>query len=352
MDLQTDSSSEDIDHVPQNKAEDEGGIIPPPDLPEDHLQPEPSQFPQWDLVSVSKEDAQRALMQYAAEKHCRSKRPAEECVITNTESFNTHRYRLETFTETRTRRATTTSYYGQLIDNDGQPPPEIWEMQVETPPFFQDGNQIIEIPNTTTKQDCSRCDWDGNSSCHICTGSGRSVCQVCGGAGSVSYGSNRRTCSGCGGMRRRSCWKCSGSGKVTCRTCEGNKKVVISINLVVDWKNNIVEEVVGQSSGLQMSQLDEVSGKELFSHADHRVTVITNFPQPGVVQASERLLKEHRDKFQQTTRVLQQRQTIEELPITKVTYQWRGKSHVFFVYGTEQRVSAEDYPACCCCSVM
>lgn len=47
-----------------------------------------------------------------------------------------------------------------------------------------------------------------------------------------------------------------------------------------------------------------------------------------------------------------QRQTIELIPVTRVTYSWKGKSHIYFVYGNEFKVNADDYPATCCCTVM
>lgn len=47
-----------------------------------------------------------------------------------------------------------------------------------------------------------------------------------------------------------------------------------------------------------------------------------------------------------------QRQTIELIPVTKVTYSWKGNSHIYFVYGNEFKVNADNYPATCCCTVM
>lgn len=47
-----------------------------------------------------------------------------------------------------------------------------------------------------------------------------------------------------------------------------------------------------------------------------------------------------------------QRQTIELIPVTRVSYTWKGKSHIYFVYGNEFQVNADDYPATCCCTVM
>lgn len=39
---------------------------------------------------------------------------------------------------------------GELIDTSGQTPPGLWQIPVNAPPFFEDGNQIIEIPHTSS----------------------------------------------------------------------------------------------------------------------------------------------------------------------------------------------------------
>lgn len=110
--------------------------------------------------------------------------------------------------------------------------------------------------------------------------------------------------------------------------------------------------MVEQSSGLHVANLSSVSGKELFRDTQYMVYPVMGFPDPAVVNAAERLVQDHQSKYSQTSRVLQQRQTIELIPITKVTYHWKGNSHMYFVYGNELEVSADNYPATCCCSVM
>ncbi|CAJ1055089.1 protein SSUH2 homolog, partial [Xyrichtys novacula] len=322
----------DISNAPQNVSQDEGTPVPTPDLPEQNLQPDPATpLPEWNLVSVSKEDAQQAFIRYAAGKRCYSKRAAEQAVITNMEAFNTHRYRLETFTETRTTKMSVSSFFGQPIDNDGQPPPDKWDIQVTAPPLFQEESQTVSVPNTEAVTECVRCDWDGKTSCHICHSSGRW-------SAFLSFRIRVRLVV----VVVRSTCLVTGGAVLAVVEPDGEGEFEI-------LKNNKDEVVVEQSSELKLPGLDEVSGRALSSTAALRVDPVSNFPQPDVVKASERLLTAHRQRFPHPTRILQQRQTIEELPITKVTYKWRGKSHVFFVYGTEHKVNAEDYPAACCC---
>ncbi|KAM7401692.1 hypothetical protein PAMP_016988 [Pampus punctatissimus] len=79
---------------------------------------------------------------------------------------------------------------------------------------------------------------------------------------------------------------------------------------------------------------------------------LIGFPEPAISEASERMVKDHQHKYSQTSRILQQRQTVELIPITKVNYKWKGDSYDYFVYGNEHKVSANNYPATCCCVVM
>ncbi|XP_045912813.1 protein SSUH2 homolog isoform X1 [Micropterus dolomieu] len=333
-----------------------GGFLPPPMLFDQQPQPVPQpSFQKWDFPSLSKDDAQQAFIQYASNKRCYSTKPAEQGVITNMESFDTYRYRLVTFTETRTTERSERPHYGEKIDNSGLTPPGPWEIPVNVPPFFQDDSHIVEIPHTASVTRCFHCSARGYTTCGSCGGLGRRICSGCGGLGTVYYGQNRQFCIVCGGSGRTICYLCGGTGETTCDVCSGQKMVIAALNLVVNWHNDVEEHTVEQSSGLKMSKLDNVPGRELFTDSNYMVYPVTNFPDPTVVQVSERLLREHQDKYLKNSRILQQRQTIELLPITKVTYQWKGESYVFFVYGRDFKVSAVDYPAACCgccCPIM
>lgn len=118
------------------------------------------------------------------------------------------------------------------------------------------------------------------------------------------------------------------------------------------WTTNTDNYVVEQSSGLQLDNLSKVTGKELFRDSQYLVYPVVGFPDVTVVNSAQRLVSEHQAKFSQTSRILQQRQTIELIPVTKVTYTWKGNSHIYFVYGNEFQVDADNYPATCCCTIM
>ena len=47
-------------------------------------------------------------------------------------------------------------------------------------------------------------------------------------------------------------------------------------------------------------------------------------------------------------KVIRQRHQVRIVPVTKVTYEWKGKLHVFYVYGYENKIHLPKYPQKCC----
>ncbi|XP_051524304.1 protein SSUH2 homolog isoform X1 [Myxocyprinus asiaticus] len=327
-----------------------GGYLPPPmpSVPTPAPEPSPNQ-PEWLIPSISEERAREALATYVASKCCYSSAPVKEGVITNMESFNTYRYRLETFTESRSSEWSQEPYSGQPVDAGAQPAPGPWQIAVQAPAFFQEHKQTIKVPYTSSVKNCHSCLGMGRSLCSTCAGAGNKVCWVCNGSG-LRVGDDR--CTHCNGRGCENCSFCSGNGSLQCDTCHGKGQLLVFINLNVKWSTEKDDFVAQQLSGLKEHNLERVSGKELFRDTQYMLYPVMGFPDASLVQASERLVRDHQVKFAQTSRILQQRQTIELIPITKVNYMWKGKPHVYFVYGNEFEVNADDYPATCCCSVM
>ncbi|CAB1336117.1 unnamed protein product [Coregonus sp. 'balchen'] len=292
-----------------------GGYLPPPmpSYPAPQPQPGPAQS-NWNIPSITEDTAREAFSQYASTKCCYSSAPVKDGVITNMEAYNTYRYRLETFIESRTTEWSQQPYNGQPVDAYTQPPPGPWDIPAKVSTFFQDDKQVIKVPNTSSV---------------------KNICWVCNGAGNRRSGDR---CHHCQGRGRVNCSHCHGQGSRECQTCKGKRQLLVFINL--------------KSSGLHVANLSKVSGQEMFRDAQYMVYPVMGFPDPNVVRAAERLVRDHQAKFSQTSRILQQRQTIELIPITKVTYKWKGDSHIYFVYGNEFKVSADNYPATCCCTVM
>ncbi|KAJ3585950.1 hypothetical protein NHX12_012357 [Muraenolepis orangiensis] len=327
-----------------------GGFLPPPmpSFPESPPQPEPSQ-PHWTIPSITEDTARGAFALYASSKCCYSSSPAKNGVISNMEAFNTYRYRLETFTESRSTEWSQKPYNGEPIDAFSQQPPGPWNIAAQAPTFFQDSKQVIKVPYTSSLKNCHDCVGMGRMPCKNCAGAGNKVCWVCNGSG-YRHGDDR--CSHCSGRGRENCTQCQGQGSKECSTCQGRRQLLVYINLTVKWTNNTSDYVVEQSSGLLLENLNKVTGKELLKDARYLVFPVMGFPDLNVVSAAERLIREHQTTHSQSSRILQQRQTIELIPITKVTYRWKGKSHLYFVYGNEFKVNADNYPATCCCALM
>ncbi|RXM93627.1 Protein SSUH2-like [Acipenser ruthenus] len=105
-------------------------------------------------------------------------------------------------------------------------------------------------------------------------------------------------------------------------------------------KNHIYEFVPDKQSGFPV---DRVS----------KVYPVVSFPDNAINQASQTAVREHQAQFVTTSRILQQRQTIELIPVTRVHYTWKEKTYIYFVYGAEHKVYTDDYPAkCCCCTII
>ncbi|XP_031429987.1 protein SSUH2 homolog isoform X2 [Clupea harengus] len=328
-----------------------GGFLPPPMPTMPMPMPEPGLAqPNWNIPSITEDTAREAFIMFASSKCCYNSSPAREGVITRMDAFNTYRYRLETFNESRSTEWSQEPYNGQPVDAFIQAVPGPWDIPAQAPGLFKDHTQVIRVPYTSSVKNCYACVGMGRSPCKDCAGAGNKVCWVCNGSG-YRHGDDR--CSHCSGRGRENCSQCRGQGSKECSTCHGRRQILVFINLNVKWTNHIDVYVVEQNSGLKVGNLSKVSGKEMHKDAQYLVYPVRGFPDPAVVGASERLVREHQANYSQTSRILQQRQTIELIPITRVGYMWKGKSCVYFVFGNEFKVSSEDYPAtCCCCSVL
>ncbi|KAL1270322.1 hypothetical protein QQF64_032611 [Cirrhinus molitorella] len=308
----------------------DGAYLPPPmpsvPMPDDHA----ASHPEWqdNIPSISEARACQAFEEYVSSKCCYSSAPVRDGIITNMESFNTYRYRLETFKESRTTKWSQEPYTGQRVDAGIQRPPGPWEIAAQPPSYFTDHKETIRVPYTSSvKKVCSGCNGSGkrpdNESCNKCDYRGHEKCSSCGGIGFNN-----------------------------CGTCDGKGQLLVFINLKVKWSTEKDDYLPQDSSGLRPEKLKKVSGKELFKDAQIMVYPVMGFPDVSVAQASERLIRDHQVKHTKDSRILQQRQTIELITITRVNYTWKEKPYVYYVYGNELKVNADDYPATCCCSVM
>lgn len=221
-------------------------------------------------------------------------------------------------------------------------------MQTSAPGLFSNHEEEIRVPFTSSIKDCNICHSTGKIECDDCHGDGYKACSLCHGSGSRG----EESCTRCDATGKERCSDCSAKGTKRCDTCEGKRQLLTYIKLKVEWNNHLEDHVVQQNSGgVNIDDLSSVSGKELFKNNQYLVYPLLGFPLPAISEASERLVREHQSKYAQTSRILQQRQTVELIPVTKVNYKWKSDSHVYYVYGNEHQVSAENYPATCCCVV-
>ncbi|XP_075994477.1 protein SSUH2 homolog [Genypterus blacodes] len=333
--------------VPGYESTGGGGFLPPP-MPAEPVappQPGPGQD-DWSIPSLSEDSAREAFKSFASAQCCYSKSPATDGVITNMEPYNTYRYRLETFTESRSTDWAHKPYDGEVADFYTQTAPRPWEIQATPPTLFTNHMQEIRVPFTSSIKECHGCHGSGTSPCEDCAGRGHKECWACHGQPS------ELGCSSCNSTGQDRCSPCNGQGTSECETCKGKHQLLTFIQLKVEWTNHVEDHVVQQSCGLPVDQLRSVTGKELFKNNQYLVYPLLGFPNPAMCEASERLVTDHQTKYAQTSRILQQRQTVELIPITKVGYKWKGDSHIYFVFGNEHQVFAENYPATCCCVIL
>ena len=99
----------------------------------------------------------------------------------------------------------------------------------------------------------------------------------------------------------------------------------------------------------------DVSGQVAFEEEKAKVEPVNAFSDDVIKMASSQLVTNHAMAFPDQ-RILRQRHQVRIVPVTKVTYTWKGRTRTFFVYGYENKVHlpAGSYPQTCCwgCSLM
>ncbi|XP_048879651.1 protein SSUH2 homolog [Brienomyrus brachyistius] len=318
-----------------------GGFLPPPIPVNPFPQPEP-QYVDCSAPPLTEEAARSALKEYVSGHCCYGSDPANNGKITDMKAFNTYRYRLETFTESRSTGWSQEPYTGQAVDALIQMAPTPWNIPAQPPEMFKDTTKDIKVPNTSSLKDCDTCHAKGAIKCTNCEGSGKRHVGDQPASNSDGYSS----------VAESTCLDCSGKGTQECKTCKGKGKLVVFINLKVTWTNNKSDYTMEQSSGLKSDIISTVSGKKLLEDSKPLVYPVMGFPDVQLNQESQRLVKEHQTQYSQTGRILQQRQTIEYIPITKVTYTWKERTLTYIVFGNEHKVYTSDYPDTCCCTIL
>ncbi|XP_007888712.2 protein SSUH2 homolog [Callorhinchus milii] len=327
----------------------DGNVVPPPALrlgneSEQHVPPL-----EWRIPTVTEDVARHALYQFAASRCCYQTSPSQDMVFQDLKPLNTYRYHLETFTEVRLPEWVHVPFTGQKVDSsDYGSPPLPWDIAVKAPPMFQNHTHKVPVPHTAGVKKCHKCRGRGKYKCAKCWGKGNIKCAPCRGHGIVR---NKR-CLPCHGTGVIRCGPCLGRGTRTCQVCKARGWLLFYIQLTVKWVNNAFEQIADQEVGLPVTLFSKVTGQNIFVDESYQVYPVLGFPDPLIDQASYKGVQEHQQRFAGKTRILQQRQTIELIPVTQVHFQWKGRTHDYFVYGTENKVYAPHYPAKCCCTIL
>ncbi|XP_064422508.1 protein SSUH2 homolog [Latimeria chalumnae] len=334
-------------------ADGEGKNLPPPPdrvkkLSEDD--PRPSS-PEYRIPKVTEDVAREALREFAASKCCYSSTPAREMSFHELKPLTTYRYRLETFTETRSSGWAFEPYADQIVDGPQYGyPPLPWDIMVEPPSMYRNDEKKVRVPHTSSVKTCHKCKGKGRIKCSNCHGRGKVRCTMCHGDGKRGNGDRCMTCSGTG---KRRCSSCFGHGYKTCDVCQGKKQLLHFIQLTVIWKDNIFEHVPDRQPGFPVTLFSKVQGENIFQDANFLVYPIVGFPEPEICEASKKAIDEHFAQFSTLSRILEQRQTIELIPLTEIHYDYKGYTYSYFVFGAENQVHAPTYPGKCCgCTVL
>ncbi|XP_047438482.1 protein SSUH2 homolog isoform X1 [Mugil cephalus] len=325
--------------------EDNNPLYPPP--PAYNPQPELNRntsVPEVRVPSVSEDVARDALLKFVESKWTYSSKPARNLTFKELRALTVYRYRLETYTETRTSAWQFEPYNGQMVDGPQfgvSPPP--WDVPVSQPPKYTDREDKIRVPHSSLVKRCHKCNGCGKIRCKACLGRGQKRCTFCHGRGR----SRKKRCTSCHGRGRRRCITCHGHGCQTCTVCHGSQNLLHFIQLTVTWKNNVDNFIPDRQPDFPDKKFEKVSGDPFFIDENLLVYPIHGFPDQEICDVSTKLINEHLQRFTTTSRVLQQRQTIEMVPLTHAFYTYNGKDFSFYVYGVENKVFTAKYPSAC-----
>ncbi|XP_058144528.1 protein SSUH2 homolog isoform X1 [Dasypus novemcinctus] len=318
---------------------------------------------------VTEEVAREALLDFVNSKCCYGSAAAGDLVIRELKQQTLCRYRLETFSESRITEWTFEPFTNGSVDGPERgASPRLWDVKVQVPPMFQEDTRRFQVPHSSLVKECHKCHGRGRHKCRGCHGAGMVRCSSCSGA--KRKAKRPRRCQVCAGSGRRRCSTCSGRGNKTCTTCKGERKLLHFIRLVIAWKNNSSEFVSEHQLNCPPELLAKAKGENLFKDENrtqvlcHRPSLellspaqvypIVDFPLQEISLASQRAIARHSAALASGARILQQRQTIELIPLTEVHYWYHGQTSVYYIYGTDHKVYVVDYPErfCCGCTII
>ncbi|KPP62411.1 protein SSUH2-like [Scleropages formosus] len=283
------------------------------------------------VPSVSEDMAREALLKFVGKKWTYSSKPARNLVFKDLKPYTVYRYRLETYTESRSSAWDCEPHTDQFVDGPqyGQSPPP-WAVAVEGPPMYTDLTQKVRVPHSSFVKVSA----PGNTLVRMLD---QHVTGVMGEEG----------CDVITAMEEKECNHCHAKGHRCCTSCSGHRNLMHYIVLTITWKNHVFEFIPDRVPDFPVKKFEKVSGDPFFIDESILVYPIVGFPDQDICSESRRIIEEHLNKFSSMSRILQQRQTIEVVPLTQAFYSYNGKNYDYFVFGFENKVHAPKYPSSC-----
>ncbi|MBN3290881.1 SSUH2 protein, partial [Polypterus senegalus] len=287
------------------------------------------------VPTVSEDVAREALIQYAGSKWTWSRKPARELVFEELKPFTIYRYRLETFTESRATAWVFEPFTGQLVDGPQYGiPPLPWDVAVEVPPMHKDIEEKVRVPHTSSVKFFQRRNvtlaMEGEKSDAVTAVDGERYAVHRALAQDTVKGNDAH-----GAMEL----------DAEATTIQGFEACIMAA-LTRHQKNQIYEHVPNRCPDFPIKLFEKVNGDKFFVDENIFVYPIVGFPDEEICEASKKGNQEHLAKFSKM-RILQQRQTIELVPLTQAFYKYKDQQYNYYVYGTENQVHAAKYPTNC-----
>ncbi|GFR04824.1 protein SSUH2 [Trichonephila clavata] len=306
------------------------------------------------LRHLSEDEIRSILIRYADSKCAFDKNAARDMDITSIDYRPGYKYTLESFTEMRQVCWSFEPYTGGPLDevNASQPPPEPWDIECSLPKPFQVHSMILDIPHTDVLMSCHVCGGIGSKRCTACSAAGWERCSLCLGDGhKLSLQGHRERCFRCLGTGRKKCWKCGGETIALCLGCGGTGQIRCFIAITLSWSNHVDTDILEPSEALAVSEkLEYANGHLVFQDEKPMIPSVT-FPVKDLQMIATALLEKHRT-ISFSEKLLLQRHGVWAIPVHKVTYEWKQKQNVFFIFGTKNEVYAPDFPESICCCVV
>ena len=127
---------------------------------------------------------------------------------------------------------------------------------------------------------------------------------------------------------------------MSCATCDGSTNILCFIQLSISWRINTSEHITDKLD-IPDDLIRDVSGQVAFEEEKLMVGGVETVDDDVIKMASAQLVASHASKFPED-KILRQRHQVRVVPVTKVNYEWKGKTRSFFVYGYENKVHLPD----------